>query len=105
MRNIARSIAEGIIDELGEVHGLELKREEWAAISDEITKMLSLPPSDEEIEFLIQERIKWKVVGEDDDEKRLEAVVGKFQLDWEIDYVNGQSTVAISEDMSQRPDE
>ena len=44
-------------------------------------------------------------VEEDEDVKRLEAVIGNLQLDWEIDYVTDQSTVSIREDMSKRSED
>ncbi len=103
-REVARSIAENVCDQLN-ARGFDFREGDRSAISDGITRLLKLPPDDVEIEHLIHERISWEVVAEDEDEKRLEAVVGKYQLDWEVDYVNGQSTIAISEDTSQREDE
>lgn len=47
----------------------------------------------------------WQIVEATDDEQYAEAVVGPYQLDRHIDYVQGQLKVTVSEDMSQRLDE
>jgi hypothetical protein len=48
------------------------------------------------------ESVKWEVDVETEDEKQLEAIAGKYQLDMHIDYVHGILRLQITEDMYKR---
>jgi hypothetical protein len=48
------------------------------------------------------ESVKWEVDSETEDEKQLEAIAGKYQLDMHIDYVHGILRLQVTEDMYKR---